>query len=230
MMNLMHSLVPVATSGDGCAETLGGHRKVIMKLRMALISIATLCFVSCGDSRHSPTTNMPDSAVDQPMMAQYTAESLSGLEYNSDSVEHYDSQGRVKVETSSAWSEEETLIVRATFSPEEGYHLYSSALPRSGIDGLGRPTLVEVKQSDEFAQVGPLISDKETKELPSDPRFQVFPAGPVTLFLPIHFSARPQVERTVALTLTYMACSEQTCYRPIERVPIEIRVSAPPST
>ena len=164
-MNPAHGLSSVAISGDGCAGTLGGHRTVIMKLRMVLISITTLCFVSCGDSRHSPTANMPDSAVDQPMMAQYTAESLSGLEYNSESVEHYDSDGRVKVVTSSAWSEEGILIVRATFSPEEGYHLYSSSLPRNGIDGLGRPTLVEVKQSDEFAEVGPLISDKETKGL-----------------------------------------------------------------
>src|SRR5512139_850800 len=47
------------------------------------------------------------------------------------------------------------------FTPaRKGFHLYSKNLPRDGLNGLGRPTLLEIVSADTVTAAGPLVADK----------------------------------------------------------------------
>ena len=41
-------------------------------------------------------------------------------------------------------------FLSATFMPPEGYHLYSKDIPITGVDGLGRPTLLELTEDSQL--------------------------------------------------------------------------------
>ena len=74
----------------------------------------------------------------------------------------------------------------ATFVPQEGLHLYSKDIPRSGVDGLGRPTLLELTQNSKMKATGALIESVPAQVPDFEPRdLLVYPAGSVTLTLPI---------------------------------------------
>ena len=73
-----------------------------------------------------------------------TSNPLAKLDYSPVADTHHDEGGRVTVELSAAWGDDGLLVIRGVFTPEDaGYHLYSINLPRNGVDGLGRPTLLE---------------------------------------------------------------------------------------
>ena len=115
--------------------------------------------------------------------------------------------------------------VVAVFHPvDDGFHLYGPELPRDGINGAGRPTLVEVSAGSSWHATGPLVAEPATTLMlvPTfDRAFAIFPDGPATLRLPVERDAgTPDAELTVSVT--YMACSFNVCQAPvIER---EIRV------
>jgi hypothetical protein len=115
--------------------------------------------------------------------------------------------------------------VVAVFHPvDAGFHLYGPELPREGINGAGRPTLLEVSAGSAWHATGPLVAEPATTLVlvPSfDRAFPIFPDGPATLRLPLERDASaPDTELTVSVT--YMACSFNVCRAPvIER---EIRV------
>ena len=44
----------------------------------------------------------------------------------------------------------------ATFTPPTGYHLYSKDIPRGGVRGQGRPTLIELAAGSQMQAAGPL--------------------------------------------------------------------------
>jgi len=104
----------------------------------------------------------------------------------------------------------------ATFTPEKpGFHLYGKDLPKEGIRGIGRPTLLEIASSPSLRAAGPLVADRETSDLVVPElglRFPVYPAGPVTLRRPVTL-AHPGAT-TAELSMTYMACTEGTCLAP----------------
>jgi hypothetical protein len=104
--------------------------------------------------------------------------------------------------------------ITSRFTPtRDGFHLYAKELPRGGIRGIGRPTLLEVSGPSAVRASGPLQADRAAVKLAVPLLgldFPVYPAGPVTLRLPVEFAHRTEAE----LSVTYMACSERTCLAP----------------
>jgi hypothetical protein len=106
------------------------------------------------------------------------------------------------------------FFLAAEFNPPSGYHLYSKDLPRNGLNGQGRPTLLELPPTSRIQSAGVLaesVSSAMVSYQPDGP--SVYPDGPVTLTLPIKL---PPVTGWVKdqISLTYMACSESDCKVP----------------
>lgn len=108
----------------------------------------------------------------------------------------------------------------ATYSPlYELYHLYSKDLPPTGIDGIGRPTRLEIV-SGPLEAVGDLqenISPLEHRFVGFDKPFPIYPDGPVTLRLPVKLAKPSQGKPSIAeLSVTYTACSNKgVCLLPV---------------
>lgn len=137
------------------------------------------------------------SAQDQPVsLASFTENYVDVLIF----LEH-DSEGN--------------HILSATFTPPEGYHLYSKDLPLSGIDGLGRPTLVELTSHSAMKATGTLIDEVKAEAPDFGPKeLLVYPAGAVTLRLPVELpSDSGWIEDEIQVT--YMACSASQCKPPV---------------
>jgi hypothetical protein len=113
------------------------------------------------------------------------------------------------------------------FAPTRpGYHLYGKDLPKTGLRGIGRPTLLEVVRAPGLRPSGALVADRAPGELKVPEiglTFPVYPAGPVTLRQPVTLD--PAQPRDAELSVTYMACTEGTCLAPaIDR---RVHVSLP---
>ncbi|MBH06192.1 MAG: hypothetical protein CMJ20_07700 [Phycisphaeraceae bacterium] len=151
---------------------------------------------------------------------------LQGLGFVPSDQAHHDSKGRVLVELAAAWHHE-YLIIRAIFTPDSsGFHLYSAELPSRGINGVGRPTLVEVSNPKDFQYIGALSSDKVAVNKPFPilaTEFPIYPDGPVVLYLPVIPNTQT-AGQTIELSLTYMACSDRICHDPIEDTPVNLQV------
>jgi hypothetical protein len=111
-------------------------------------------------------------------------------------------------------------VVEATFTPlREGFHVYGPDLPREGIDGAGRPTLLEIAPGSGWQASGPVSSEPATslQTLPTfDDPFPVFPAGPAILRLPVRPAANA-ADDELRVAVTYMACSDAgICMAPVE--------------
>ncbi|GAA2667966.1 protein-disulfide reductase DsbD domain-containing protein [Actinoplanes palleronii] len=105
----------------------------------------------------------------------------------------------------------------ATFTPLEGYHLYSKDMPDDGVDGIGFPTVAQPGAA--LTAVGPATADREVTELHVtgiDLTLPVYPDGPVTLTVPVRATGSDRYEVTVG----YAACSTRSCLAPVtgERV------------
>ena len=111
----------------------------------------------------------------------------------------------------------------ATFTPvEPDSHVYSKDLPRDGVDGLGRPTLLELVPGSQIQAVGPL-----TESIPADETdlegLLTYPVGPVTLRLPITLPPGDGwVEESVSVT--YLTCGNGSCSPPVIGKIVSIRV------
>lgn len=111
----------------------------------------------------------------------------------------------------------------ATFTPlEPDTHVYSKDLPRDGVEGLGRSSLLELPMGSQMEGEGPL-----TESIPADETdldgLLVYPAGPVTLRLPVSLpTGDGWVEEYVSVT--YMACGNGSCRPPVIGKIIRIRV------
>ncbi len=119
---------------------------------------------------------------------------------------------------------QEGSFLSATFTPPEGYHLYSKDIPINGLNGLGRPTRLELLSESHIRVVGELtesakagVPDFEPKEL------LVYPAGAVTLSLKIDLPPGRDWFND-AVSVTYMACSDVLCFPPVEGKVVPIRV------
>jgi hypothetical protein len=110
----------------------------------------------------------------------------------------------------------------ATFTPTRaGFHLYAKELPRDGLSGIGRPTLLEVSPYGPLTARGALVADGQPEPLHVEAlnlSFPVYPAGPVTLRLPV--AVVPGTARRATLLVTYLACSDSVCLAPVTRKPI----------
>src|SRR5262245_4123530 len=53
------------------------------------------------------------------------------------------------------------LVLASTFTPDDPTsHLYSMNLPRTGIEGIGRPTLLEIPLQSGVRTIGPVSADR----------------------------------------------------------------------
>lgn len=117
------------------------------------------------------------------------------------------------------------ISLTALYTPlEAGFHLYGKDLPRNGIAGVGRPTLLELGQNAKIQTSGALTEDIASKWMSAYPNnLLIYPEGPVTLTLPVRLPAgRGWVEDQISLT--YMACSASTCKKPVIGKVISIKV------
>ncbi len=110
------------------------------------------------------------------------------------------------------------LRLIGTFTPtREQFQLYGKDLPKNGLNGLGRPTLLEVVQSDSIKVMGPLEANQPVQNIRVDVldlSFPVYPIGPVTLSLPFEFVGKGDWA-SMEVSITYMACSDKTCLPPV---------------
>ena len=123
-------------------------------------------------------------------------------------------------------------ILAATFTPVgAGFHVYSKDVPREGMDGLGRPTLLELPPGSKMYAVGALRESVAPLPEPiqSDfPGLYAYPEGPVTLYLAVKLPQQTgEIEDSVSVT--YMACSQKGCKKPVEGkvIPVRYRTQAP---
>ena len=121
----------------------------------------------------------------------------------------------------------------STFSPSSpGFQLYGVDLPNRGIDGVGRPTRVEITSTTGLRVTGELLETvkptiEHVKILNLD--FPMYPAGPVTLRIPVALSRLGQGAKVEA-AVTYMACGPNGCLPPVDsrRVALNIPNSKHP--
>ncbi len=132
-------------------------------------------------------------------------------------------ESKVSVEISLDVDENDQAWLIATFTPEAGKHLYSKDIPRDGVDGLGRPTLLEVVPGSRIKAAGKLSEsvaaflNDEMQGLPT------YPEGPVTLSLPISLpEGTGWFDEQVSIT--YMACSAGACYPPVVEKLVPVRL------
>ena len=108
------------------------------------------------------------------------------------------------------------LWLAGEFSPvSPDVHLYATELPANGIQGLGRPTRLRVGRGS-VRVLGPAVANRPVvpdrlEEL--DVTLPVYPAGSVTVRLPVALDRGPAVRTDVYVT--YMACGPQGCLRPV---------------
>ena len=116
------------------------------------------------------------------------------------------------------------------FSPvQAGVHLYSKDLPAAGLDGIGRPTRLAVAAPRGLRILGDVSADRPVEADRIDVLNQawpVYPAGPVTLRVPVAFD--PSVQETPAdVSVSYMACGPSGCLRPVLDRHVVVTVPAP---
>ena len=100
------------------------------------------------------------------------------------------------------------MILASTYTPTKaGFHLYSKDLPKNGIDGAGRPTLLEIAQMKNMRATGQLFADQPIInhhiEGFSEP-FPIYPDGPITLRLPIQTENSEDSSVQAQIAVTYM--------------------------
>ncbi|MBN2115728.1 MAG: hypothetical protein JW730_04115, partial [Anaerolineales bacterium] len=115
-------------------------------------------------------------------------------------------------------------ILSGTFTPSEGHHLYSKDIPANGLMGLGRPTLLALTDGSQMTALGELIESVQAREPDFEPKeLLVYPAGPVTLRLPVKL---PPGNNWIddEVKITYMACSGLQCKPPVEGKIVPVRI------
>ncbi|MCX5402999.1 hypothetical protein OHA37_03745 [Streptomyces sp. NBC_00335] len=111
----------------------------------------------------------------------------------------------------------------AVFTPEEkGFHLYSTELPATGIDGVGRPTSMDVIGVLRADGKLTAAADVRTISVPGvDAPLPVYPDGPVTTTLPVRLDGNGDA----TVLLGYASCSaEEGCTIPVSDRPVHLRV------
>lgn len=137
-------------------------------------------------------------------------------------------ESRVTVSIRLERSSDGQYFLAATFTPaEEGLALYGKDVPREGVAGLGRPTLLELTAQSKMQAAGELI-ESVPAELKSQgegsPELLVYPAGAVTLRLPVTLPAGDAEFIPDEVSITFMACQGNRCLKPVEGriVPVEV--------
>lgn len=115
-------------------------------------------------------------------------------------------------------------LLSATFVPAAGHHVYSKDIPVNGLEGLGRPTLLELTAGSQMIAAGELSESVAAQEPNFEPKeLLVYPEGPVTLTLPVQLPASGEwIDEEIKIT--YMACTPYQCKAPVEGKIVQVRV------
>jgi hypothetical protein len=134
-------------------------------------------------------------------------------------------ENKVQVTITLSNPESGQAMLSATFTPQSpSLHLYSKEIPRNGVEGLGRPTLLEIPKGSALKANGKLIESVASQPPPFEPKeLLVYPAGPVTLSQPVLLPDGNNWVSDVVL-VTYMACDEQGCRAPVQQKPIIVKI------
>jgi hypothetical protein len=134
-------------------------------------------------------------------------------------------ENKVEVTIALTRNESGQFILSAAFTPQlSSLHLYSREIPRYGVEGVGRPTLLELPEGSALKANGELTESVAASQPPLDPKgLLVNPVGPVTLSLPVLL---PEGNGWIddKVIVTYMACDGQGCRAPVEQKPIAIKI------
>lgn len=135
-------------------------------------------------------------------------------------------ENKVDVTIALTRNEDGQFILSATFTPQLlDMHLYSKEIPRNGVDGVGRPTLLELAEGSVLKANGEVIESITSSQSSSfdSEGLLLYPAGPVTLSLPVLL---PDGNNWVddKVTVTYMACDDRGCRVPVQQKPIAIKI------
>ena len=146
------------------------------------------------------------------------------LEQNESIVLATSTQNSVEVAISMQRDDNDRLTLSATFTPQDpSLHLYSKDIPKTGVNGLGRPALLEIPDGSVIKVIGELTESISAQPPDSGPQeLQVYPAGTITLSLPVILA--DVNARTETVYVTYMACNQQGCRPPVENKAIEIKL------
>ncbi|WP_328965070.1 hypothetical protein [Streptomyces virginiae] len=112
----------------------------------------------------------------------------------------------------------------AVFTPEKkGFHLYSTELPPTGIEGVGRPTSVDVTGVLKTDGKLTAAADVRSISVPGvDAPMPVYPDGPVTTTLPV----RADGNGDATVLLGYASCSaKEGCTIPVADHPVHLRLT-----
>jgi hypothetical protein len=134
------------------------------------------------------------------------------------------SQNSVTVEIALQQDASHHTFLVATFTPIAGDHLYSKDIPRGGIYGEGRPTLLELTPQSAMHAIGALSAsvNDEVSSMGMD-ALLVYPAGPVTLKLPVSLPAGHGWYDD-QVSVTYESCSQTTCKTPVIGKTLQVHV------
>lgn len=112
-----------------------------------------------------------------------------------------------------------------TFTPlEDGFHLYSNDLPRTGLNGQGRPTLLDIISPGNITVTGALVANQQTILWAQG--LLVYPDGPVILSWPIEWAGN-NTSAPTELSITYMACTKEICLQPVADKRVSVEIPAP---
>jgi hypothetical protein len=137
-------------------------------------------------------------------------------------------ESSVRVVVALESDEQRRPLLRATFTPlEAGFHLYGKDLPKAGVNGVGRPTRLDVPKQTSIRSAGPSFADAVAKDIMFDvigATLPVYPEGPVTIHLPVELSPA-NGGTTVQLAFTYMACqTDGQCRFPVNDKVVEAHI------
>ena len=181
-----------------------------------LIAASFVGLLGCGDGSQTPKTNGEDHETNSTSSSAAT-ETLTIPK--GEIISEAEDSG-VKVTFTLSKGEGGKRWLQANFAPtEEGYHVYSKDLPADGIDGIGRPTLLELSKHGAISDVGKLTADKKVHNLASPLNadgFPVYPNGPVTLTLPFFLKTEENATIEIMAKVTYMASTKTNCKAPVE--------------
>ncbi len=125
------------------------------------------------------------------------------------------SEAGVQVDLSLERSSAAPCVLAARYTPlYEHFHLYSKDLPPDGVNGVGRPTRLDISSG--LVATGELTADATTSDFKTegvDEVLPVYPDSPVTLRLPVSVAG----DGHARIKVSYMACSEFTCLPPATR-------------
>lgn len=130
----------------------------------------------------------------------------------------------VLVKLAVKYGEEGQTWITARFDPLDGTdYLYSQDSPMDGINGIGRPTRLEL--SGDVTRTGPIETSVAATEKTFDDIegvFNVYPPGQVLISHPVQIADVPIA--TFDVSVTYMACSNLgICRPPIVRQTLQVK-------